>query len=251
MRTSLATNKNSQKNNTVCSRCWNPPGNQSSQKEQRRAAGKSTGSSTLGSSKCYGKSTRHLTGSATPAPTNSTSVRFLTKARCSDAPEISIHSSERHFDRICGFDIFLMKLLVCRPPARVCDSTISTSSTSTDPPTDWRASRPLTTRKIWSAVNLAAALHVLHLLYKWRYLWNSCTTQFIAASACHCIDPLLHLYIVCLWLCSCILVTDHQLNWLIISHLTLYTRILHHILLPGAACNSLKTSKQIPTAVQT
>jgi hypothetical protein len=57
--------------------------------------------------------------------------------------------------------------------------------------------------------------------------------------------------IVCLWLCSCILVTDHQLNWLIISHLTLYTRILHHILLPGTAYNSLTTSKQIATVVQT
>jgi hypothetical protein len=30
----------------------------------------------------------------------------------------------------------VMKLLVCRPPAGVCDSTTSTSSTSTDPPTD-------------------------------------------------------------------------------------------------------------------
>ncbi|CAK9869842.1 unnamed protein product [Sphagnum jensenii] len=65
-----------------------------------------------------------------------------------DAPEISIHSSKRHFGKICGFDAFLMKLLVCPPPARVCDSTTSTSSTSTDPPTDSCACRPLTTTKI-------------------------------------------------------------------------------------------------------
>jgi len=79
MRTSLATNKNSEKNNAVCTRCWNPPGNQSCQTEQRRAAGKSTGSSPLGPAKCYGNSTRHWTGSGTPAPSNSTSLHFWQK----------------------------------------------------------------------------------------------------------------------------------------------------------------------------
>jgi hypothetical protein len=79
MRTSLATNKNSEKNNTVCTRYWSPPGNQSYMKEKRRAAGKSTSSSTLLFLKVLRTSTRHSTGYGIPVPSNSTSVRFWQK----------------------------------------------------------------------------------------------------------------------------------------------------------------------------
>jgi hypothetical protein len=72
--------KNPTKNNTVCSRCWNPPGNQSSQTDRRRAAGKRAKIvNTWFMTVLRKKVLDNWTGSGIPAPSNATSVHFWQK----------------------------------------------------------------------------------------------------------------------------------------------------------------------------